>query len=532
MSITVADCLKLPALRDATLVAGAGGLNRPVSAVTVMEYPDIPMLNNDLVVGNELILSGLIAIRDDVQSQCDLLRCIHALGAAGLVLYYVGVYIKELSPQLLATAEELDIPLIAMPFGRMDFRYSDVITEVVERVIINQKQETYYASEMVKHISQLPEQNRTINAVLRLLSDRLRCTLVLADRYLTRKAAAAWPVSNQWDYQQILDSLKELSVLSDEPVEMLCDRPVFVWTLPVVSKKHLQFHLLALDEQGAQGRENLQQAVEVIEMFLNVWNQDTNYEGTDALVRAVLNDRPDEKQQIAERLHIDMSSIHNIWILHPTNTAGRSIDSNQRLSCLMRLKKFLQEHHKLAIVDYYSHYLVAMTDDNLFDETEPALATEYACTLARGGIQVQGAVCQGIMDTAQARASYILADENLSTACRIYPEKAIFTQGEIRFARWCREAVLEGEQRVQREQRCLLRIRELPDAEELLDTLAVYLLDAESNMQKTGNLMFLHKNTVKYRLNKVRAVINCELTHMPESLELYQALGIGRLLKN
>ena len=66
MSITVADCLKLPALRDATLVAGAGGINRPVSSVTVMEYPDIPALNDDLVVGNELILSGLIAIRDDV----------------------------------------------------------------------------------------------------------------------------------------------------------------------------------------------------------------------------------------------------------------------------------------------------------------------------------------------------------------------------------------------------------------------------------------------------------------------------------
>ena len=531
MSITVADCLKLPALRDATLVAGAGGINRPVSSVTVMEYPDIPALNDDLVVGNELILSGLIAIRDDVQSQCDLLHCIHSLGAAGLVLYYVGVYIKELSPQLLATAEELDFPIIAMPLGRMDFRYSDVITEVVERVIIDQKQETYYASEMVKRISQLPEQNRTINAVLRLLSDRLRCTLVLADRYLTKKAAAAWPVSNQWEYQQILDSLKEMPVLRDEPVEMLCDRPVFVRTLPVLSKKHLEFHLLALDEQGTQDREGLQQAVEVIEMFLNVWNQDTNYEGTDALVRAVLNDRPDEKQQIAERMHIDVSSIHNIWILHPTNMAGRSIDGNQRLNCLMRLKRFLQEHHKLAIVDYYSQYLVAMTDDNLFDETEMALAEEYTQQLAHNGIQIQGAVCQGIMNTAQAREAYILADENLSTACRIYPEKAMFTLGEIRFSRWCRETVLEGEQRVNREMRCLAKVRELPDGVELLDTLAVYLLDAESNMQKTGNLMFLHKNTVKYRLSKVRSAISCELNQMPESLELYQASGIGRLLK-
>ena len=35
MSITVADCLKLPSLREAKVIAGAGGINRDVSCVSV-----------------------------------------------------------------------------------------------------------------------------------------------------------------------------------------------------------------------------------------------------------------------------------------------------------------------------------------------------------------------------------------------------------------------------------------------------------------------------------------------------------------
>ena len=47
MKITVADCLKLPALREAQLVAGAKGLDRAVSSVSVLEWPEVQMLKRN-----------------------------------------------------------------------------------------------------------------------------------------------------------------------------------------------------------------------------------------------------------------------------------------------------------------------------------------------------------------------------------------------------------------------------------------------------------------------------------------------------
>ena len=58
-----------------------------------------------------------------------------------------------------------------------------------------------------------------------------------------------------------------------------------------------------------------------------------------------------------------------------------------------------------------------------------------------------------------------------------------------------------------------------------------YLLDAESNTQSTGTLLYLHKNTVHYRLNKIRSVLKCDLAQMPATLAVYKAAVVYRILK-
>jgi len=242
MSVTVADCLKLPALREARLAAGNAGINRAVTAVSVIEYPKISLISSDLVVGNEMMISALVFIKDDVDQQCQLIRHLHSMGGACLVLYYVGIFVPELDKRLLETADNLGFPLIAMPSGRMDYRYSDLITEVMEQVILNRKQEQYYVSELVNRLSQLPAHHQTMGSVLRLLSDRLHCTLLLADRYLKSKATAAWPISNQWDYQAVLGAIMENRPHAAEPtVEYLGGKKVYVWDVPVLSKRKQDF---------------------------------------------------------------------------------------------------------------------------------------------------------------------------------------------------------------------------------------------------------------------------------------------------
>lgn len=155
MNVTVADCLKLPTLREAQLIAGDKGLERAVSSVSVLEWPETNLLSDDVLIGNELIISALVPIKDDVALQCAILRHLRCMGAAGLILFYVGVFIPQIDDALIAVADEICFPLIAMPFGRMDFRYSDVITDVVEYIHSRRMQGNYYTAELMNSIALL-----------------------------------------------------------------------------------------------------------------------------------------------------------------------------------------------------------------------------------------------------------------------------------------------------------------------------------------------------------------------------------------
>lgn len=85
MNVTVAVCLKLPTLREVQLIAGAKGLDRAVSSVSVLEWSETNLLSDEIIGGNELIISVLIAIKGDIDRQCSVLR--HLRGMETAVLF-------------------------------------------------------------------------------------------------------------------------------------------------------------------------------------------------------------------------------------------------------------------------------------------------------------------------------------------------------------------------------------------------------------------------------------------------------------
>ena len=120
MSVTVADLLELPSLREARLAAGRGGLNKLVSSISVLEYADPSILQdalfkNNEFYGSEVVITGFMNIPNDVEAQCANIRRLAEAGEVGLILYYVGVFLPRVDRKLLELADELDFALIVMP---------------------------------------------------------------------------------------------------------------------------------------------------------------------------------------------------------------------------------------------------------------------------------------------------------------------------------------------------------------------------------------------------------------------------------
>ncbi len=534
MRITVADCLKLPSLKEAKVIAGAGGITREVSCVSVLEHVDLLMLEQEgFFLGSQMIISALTSIKDDVSAQCKLIQLLSDSGEVGLVLYYVGIFIKEIDPNVMQLADKLEFPLIMMPPNRYNHRYSDFISEAMHAIVDNQRQETSIVSGIIDQIAHLKPHNRNIETVLRLLSDRLRCSLLLTDRSGNICAFAPWPYGAEW-LETDLNTIAELRLKhphTSDPIEMHMngtDAKIYCTTLDI--EKQNGCFLAGIDEGGVLNTSYLLQIEEILLLVSTIWEETFAMEDTDILLEAILNDRPREMQRIAQMLHIDITSFDTIWILCE-NKKGDSHTEHHINWLAAKLAAFLKGDKKTALVNVFKNYTAAFinSDSNPF-AAFPQEFMEEMQTQEQNDFILFTSTWHEHTSTEEVRDAFSLMEENIKTACILYPYQNIFTSHELRFAQTCRDILESGETELKNATKILAPLQLDEAGRDVLDTLMVFLLDCQGNILETANRLFVHKNTVKYRIKKSERLLGMDLLKMPEVMNLYTALALTRIL--
>ena len=64
---------------------------------------------------------------------------------------------------------------------------------------------------------------------------------------------------------------------------------------------------------------------------------------------------------------------------------------------------------------------------------------------------------------------------------------------------------------------------------ELAETLAAYMLDADFEVKRAAELMYMHRNTILYRIRKANILLNEDIHGWPFCHELYSAIALWRL---
>ena len=208
MTVTVETCMKLPSFRAAKLVAGKSGKKHPVNSITVLEYADPDLISSELFLNGEICITAFTSIKNDVEKQCAVLRRMKGIGLAAMVIYYIGIFVPALDERVINVADEIGLPLFCMPTNRMDFRYGEMINDVMDAIYRSQHEDQNFVAPMLDSIALLSENLRTIRSVLRMLSDRLRCTLFLMEPDGTVRSDAQWPISAQWDCCSMADTFR------------------------------------------------------------------------------------------------------------------------------------------------------------------------------------------------------------------------------------------------------------------------------------------------------------------------------------
>lgn len=130
MDFKLQDVIKLGGFAECRVVAGHEGLHRRIDSITVLEVLEVAKW----VKGNELILTSLYAVKDDVDAQQTLIERLHASGATGLAIK-PSHFVNEISEEIITTGNRLNFPIIEIP---EHIKYLDIMAPIMH-VIFDKK---------------------------------------------------------------------------------------------------------------------------------------------------------------------------------------------------------------------------------------------------------------------------------------------------------------------------------------------------------------------------------------------------------
>ena len=525
MSVTVADLLKLPSLRQAKVIGGAKGLGKTVSSISALESVDPGVLvqevfPHDKYSGSEIVITGFLNCIEDVDRQCsNLLRLIEG-GEVGLVLYYVGVYLPRVNPRLIEIANAHDFVLICMPEGQRHLRYSDLITDVTECIYRDRAANVSLVSDILARISTTPHHQQTVGTALQMLCAELGCSAVLSTHEGRILNLAAWPSGTEDSIREGIERCLPLVDGETTPCPFLPDAALICKPICADLPHPLQLTMIRVGQPlSAQLAE---QAADTVRICINIWGRQHGAVAIHELIRAILQDEPLKMRRLAEIFRVDVAALHEIWVL-----CGIKEAETIRMEQLLDAARQCADSVIGAVYD--GNPVMSLSTPRSLRDTERAMEEMLRQVLPEHPEAVL-VRCSGLSNTTRCRKAYLLTLDNLEDAKFIYPHKRIFLQGELELAAMCRKRISEGEAAATRRILPLAALQADREYQELLNTACVYLLDCDSSVTRTAQALFLHINTIKYRLQRISDLLGYRLGKMPETIELYRSAAIYRLL--
>ena len=537
MGFTVEDAMRLPSLRNAKLIGGKAGLKNNVFGVNVFDFKlseslqDRFFAKDDRHLSNQIVITSFSFMQDDDELQCKYLRKLCEIGESALVLYYAGVIVKTVSDRLVATADEIGFPLIIMPIGRIDLRYGDLIAEVSASVLSDR---IHYngslVTDIIGQVSRLPSEKQTIDSVLTLLSGKLRVSVILTDSSLNELGCAQWPSNDM----NLIDLMTEENV-SHHIKRRKVFTPIegsYIWFVPIHDRGVDPMRLFLIEEGTVLDDILVEMAKQTVQLAVELWSNRHSAVLTSELVKAIINDEPIRMRRLSEVLNIDIKSIHTTWIIRCTD--GRSSFSDEMIKSVRSTMNSLDSEiilepyrTPLGTADDLILFFRNPLDAKLLDDCSKSIIYNLH---SLGCEHVYLTMLDYKATTAHVRKAFAIWNENEATARAVFPNLEIFHESEIELVRQCNEVIKLGEASIAAATGCLDGLDERHGSDEFLKTLEVYYLDADMNMQTASEILGVHKNTIKYRINMVCDALGHSVNNPVTTSRLTIALAIRRLL--
>lgn len=528
MSVTIKEIMNLPAMKEASILTNFKCYDKTISSITVFDSSDDEKIreNKNITLksyDSELVITSFANCSNDIEKQKSLVKMLKLTGETGIIVYYVGYIMPYIDKSLIELANELEFVIIMMPEGRRELRYSDLIHEVMELIVKDKSIDIYFAGDVINRASRLPRKRQNIDSVLEILRDTVHCSIFIVDDFGKILNGAEWPVDRGIPIKKIIEVLFASDCKDGVIKDIFIEKESFIAVKELLKNNggEIMYAIIVKESHGLDSHIKTQ-ICDVIMTFINLWSEDNTKMGKKQLISSIIKDERYKTERICQMLNINIREFDTMIIFSsivPMDNRGlieRSellINRIMEICDMMRTKVLIDRFEgKLIMFLKFNRELISEIYKNIED---------MICIFSNLDLT---------HDTSEVNFAYNTYVEHLCDAETIFKGKRPLWANDINIAKKCSDIVKRGDREIQKAIKPVRKLV-LHKNKDLLNTVSVYLLEGEMNIQKTANIMYLHSNTIKYRIKQVEEILSISLSNISDINMIYEALALIRIAK-
>ncbi|MUV38283.1 Purine catabolism regulatory protein [Lentibacillus sp. JNUCC-1] len=543
---TLNDLFILEGMKECDVLAGHRGLNRNVQFVNISDTPDVIHFLDE----HHLLLSTCYAFQNDPQKMCDLIQQMHDMNCSGLIIK-VNRFLKQLPEEVKLLADDLAFPIIDLPTART---LGDLSRHILNYLNDHESEQLYYALHVQKEFSDMMLKEYTTNALVEHLGHFLvRPTLLLNHRGETIAKSHHFRPKEMLELQEKMIGMIQSNLSAARAGQTFTfkedEHPPFT-TFPIQTKRRYSSILVILDSLTLpypSSQMAIEQAGNVISFTL-IKEQAINENARllkNNFFADLIEKRIHSEEEIISRANYYglQENLHSVCMICTVDKDTKSYETLQLYE-----KKIGELHNYIydQLEDEIAHsnisatlftketYFVMILQFPRYTDKEIALVENFAKTIQTNMDQthtISFGISYPFHPLSNMSSAYHEAAEAISYGQNMHMKEFIYFYKAKEIKELLATIPKQDLKALYSSTLKDLAYPKTKEDQELLKTVEVYL-NCQCEISEASRKLYVHRNTVKYRIKKVEELLNCTLHDPVNSLRIRVALVIGNILSD
>ncbi len=551
MSITAEWILNQDQMDGFSLIAGDTSLSIPITGINIMDNPDVfPWLTR----GAFILSTGYFFTNSQISDS--IIRTLVDKGSSGLGIK-MNRFIKELPVSMIEQANRYHFPIISIPFTCSMDQISNL---VYHKMYEDEMAEIYNSSVLYHDIAECVLRTTSLSKILSLISDTTNSNAFFTDsefEILEYRLLPDFPFTYPFSF-----STGDTKLFSDSVIKKLKSEiennssPMMEHTIndtqgtfrfkiyPLINRKKILGYLILLNEpdnySSYKAITNIQSMLCLAFMRQSMLSE-SERSSRDIFFQNLLGGKLHELHDIETTCiqnEFNFTSQRICLVIHIPEYESFTIA--KRRAYERKIYSYIEDIlpnmlHSLQITVYQAHFvLFVFFKDKYTQQMAFRIGHELSQKII-SGLSSQGISCRIGFSKAASGADTILscykqALESVDTGYKFHEGSQIFSyyNDQIYYAlieHFTNHDLLE----IYNESLGLLEKYDVKSQSDLVNTLKTYL-DCRQNITQTAKQLFIHRNTMFYRLKQIQELIHTDFDSKDDIYQLQTAFYIRDVL--